>query len=223
MAMQDVIDRIFKLSPENSDNVTMEEGATFSPEDDSFFVVAQADPTKRLKFDASGVTTATTRTIAVPDADVTFGGAGAKRTVVDTGGAFATPIVLTAADSGKIYLLDDAAGLDFTLPAIAAADVGIEYTFFVTVTNTSNSYRFTAASGDLLRGNLLLIDTNAVYTAPQAVAEGPNESSHLVLDLTSDATGGMLGGWFTITAITATGWFLRGVLQADGTITSPFA
>jgi hypothetical protein len=220
MAMQDVIDRIFKLSPENSDNVTMEEGATFSPEDDSFYVVGQADNTKRIKFDASGVTTATTVTLPVTDAGLTNSG---LRTVVDTGGAFATPIVLTAADSGKIYLLDDAAGLDFTLPALAAAQVGIEYTFFVTVTNTSNSYRFTAASGDLLRGNLLLIDTNAAYTAPQAVAEGPNESSHLVLDLTSDATGGMIGGWFTITAISATGWFLRGVLQADGTITSPFA
>jgi hypothetical protein len=220
MAMQDVIDRIFRQNPANSRNISLEEGASLSPEDDQFYIVDPTDVTKRLRFDAGNVTTGTTVTVSANDAGLVSSG---FRTVVDTGGAFATPIVLTAADSGKIYLLDDAAGLDFTLPAIAAAQVGVEYTFFVTVTNTSNSYRFTAASGDLLRGNLLLIDTNAAYTAPQAVAEGPNESSHLVLDLTSDATGGMLGGWFTITAITATGWFLRGVLQADGTITSPFA
>jgi hypothetical protein len=149
--------------------------------------------------------------------------AGGKRTVVDTGGAFATPIVLTAANSGSIYLLDDAAGLDFTLPALAAADVGIEYTFFVTVTNTSNSYRFTAQAGDLMRGNVLVVDTSDAYTAPQIVADGPNESSHLVIDLTSDATGAMLGGWLTLTAISATGWFARGVLQANGTITTIFA
>jgi hypothetical protein len=155
----------------------------------------------------------------------TFSGAmlGGKRTVVDTGGAFATPIVLTAANSGSIYLLDDAAGLDFTLPAITASDTGIEYTFFVTVTNTSNSYRITAATGDLYRGCVWVVDTNAVYTAPQAVIEEPNGSSHLILDLTSDATGGMIGGWFTITAITATGWFVRGILNADGTILNPFA
>jgi hypothetical protein len=168
-----------------------------------------------------GAVSLTSPTLVTP----TISGAvsGGKRTVVDTGGAFATPIVLTAANSGSIYLLDDAAGLDFTLPALAAADVGIEYTFFVTVTNTSNSYRFTAQTGDLMRGNVLVIDTSDAYTAPQAVADGPNESSHLIIDLTSDATGAMLGGWLILTAISATGWFARGVLQANGTITTIFA
>jgi hypothetical protein len=155
----------------------------------------------------------------------TFSGAmlGGKRTVVDTGGAFATPIVLTAANSGSIYLLDDAAGLDFTLPAITASDTGIEYTFFVTVTNTSNSYRITAATGDLYRGCVWVVDTNAVYTAPQGWADNPDESNDVIIDLTSDASGGMLGGWLTLTAIHATGWFVRGVLQADGTIVTIFS
>jgi hypothetical protein len=220
MAKRDQVLDAFAFSPVNSNNLGLGEEFTLSPEDDSFFVVDETDPTKRIRFDAGAITTGTTVVVAASDAGINTTG---LRTVVDTGGAFATPIVLTAADSGKIYLLDDAAGLDFTLPAIGAAQVGMEFTFFVTVTNTSNSYRFTAATGDLLRGNLLMIDTNAVYTAPQAVAEGPNESSHLVLDLTSDATGGMIGGWFTITAIHATGWFVRGVLQADGTIANPFA
>jgi hypothetical protein len=163
----------------------------------------------------------TTPTITSP----TISGAvlGGKRTVVDTGGAFATPIVLTAANSGSIYLLDDAAGLDFTLPAIGSADTGIEYTFFLTVTNTSNSYRITAATGDLLRGNVWVVDTNAVYTAPQGWADNPDETNDLIIDLTSDASGGMIGGWLTLTAIHATGWFVRGVLQADGTIVTIFS
>jgi hypothetical protein len=143
--------------------------------------------------------------------------------IYDTGGAFATPVVLTAADSGRVILLDDAAGLDFTLPALTASNLGIRYRFLVTVTNTSNSYRITAQAGDLLRGAVLVVDTSDAYTAPQAVADSPNESSHLVIDLTSDATGGMLGGYLELLGITATGWFVSGVLQANGVITTIFA
>jgi hypothetical protein len=131
--------------------------------------------------------------------------------------------VLTAADSGSIYLLDDAAGLDFTLPALTASNVGITYRFLVTVTNTSNSYRITAQAGDLLRGAVLVVDTSDAYTAPQAVADTPDASDDLIIDLTSDATGGMLGGHLELIGIHATGWFVSGILQANGVITTIFS
>ncbi len=143
--------------------------------------------------------------------------------VVDTAGVYATPIVLTAADSGKTYLLDDAAGLDFTLPAIAAADVGIRYTFLVATTVTSNAYRITAQSGDLFRGHVLISDFDAAYTAPQILAAEADESNDVIITIAVAASGGVKGGWFDLTAIHATGWFVRGNLLGDGTIVTIFS
>jgi hypothetical protein len=148
---------------------------------------------------------------------------GGRRPVTDTGGAYATPIVLTAADSGKWYLLDDAAGLDFTLPALSAAEVGIHYTFLVSVTNTTNSYRITAQSGDLMRGSVLISDFDAAYTAPQILAAEADESNDLIITMAAAAQGGRAGGWLDLTAITATGWFVRGNLLGDGTIVTIFS
>jgi hypothetical protein len=201
---------------------------TFIPDgsgvlDSVFGIVDNSDTTKRVAFDASGLTTATTRTLTVPDQDMNLGtGVGALKSVVDTGGAFATPIVLTAADSGKIYLLDDAAGLDFTLPALTSSNLGIQYTFFLITTNTSNSYRLTAQTGDIINGHVLISDFDAAYTAPQILAAEAGGST-LVATIGPAAKGGTAGGWLDITAITATGWFMRGNLLGDGTIATIFS
>jgi hypothetical protein len=66
MAMQDVIDRIFKQSPANSRSIVMEEGATFSPQHDAFYIVDGTDNTKRVNFSLAGVPTGTTRTLVLP-------------------------------------------------------------------------------------------------------------------------------------------------------------
>lgn len=155
----------------------------------------------------------------------TISGSVQKRTVVTTGGAYATPIVLTAANSGSFYLLDTAAGLDFTLPAVGASDTGIHYTFFLTATRTSNNYRITAQAGDLLRGGVQMFDKDTATGDTNALISvfRPNESSHLVVTLATDATGDMIGGWIELTAITATGWFVRGSLIGDGSMTTPFS
>lgn len=192
--------------------------------DDRLLFVDPADQTKAVRIDAGSVTTATTRVLTAPDQDMNLGtGVGAKVAVIDTGGVYATPIVLTAADSGKIFLLDDAAGLDFTLPAIAAADVGIRYTFFLNTTVTSNAYRITAQTGDLMRGHVLIADFDAAYTAPQILAAEADESNDLVITIAVAASGGRAGGWLDLTAIHATGWFVRGNLLADGTIVTIFS
>jgi hypothetical protein len=155
------------------------------------------------------------------------GSAGLRETVVDTGGAFATPIVLTAGDTGKTYLLDDAAGLDFTLPAIAAADVGIKYRFLVQVEPTSNSYRFTAQAADLLLGRLVIIDKDMVEGSTEAVQQlnRPDGTDDLILTITGtdDTQGSLVGGSFTIEAITATRWWVEGVLIGDGALATNFS
>lgn len=153
----------------------------------------------------------------------TFGELNYKAQVTDTGGAFATPIVLTAAQSGRVILVDDAAGLDFTLPAISASEVGTKFEFLVTTSITSNSFRVTAASGDLLRGGIAMFDFDAAYTAPQGAYYTPDESNDLIMTMNGTTTGGKKGTKITFTAISATGWFVSGIAFGDGVLATPFS
>jgi hypothetical protein len=146
-----------------------------------------------------------------------------KKHVIDTGGVYATPVVLTEAQSGATILVDDAAGLDFTLPAIGTAQIGIYYKFLVTTTITGNNFRVTAASGDLLRGGVWMVDFDAAYTAPQGVFLEPDESDDLVFSCNGSTTGGKKGSVVEFTAITATGWFVNGTVAGDGVLASPFS
>lgn len=150
-----------------------------------------------------------------------------KRQVTDTGGAFATPVVLTSAQSGRVLLLDDAAGLDFTLPAIAAADIGTHFLFLLVVEPTSNSYRITAATGDVLNGHVIIYDKDVAEGSTEALLQvfQANGSSHLVFTITGsdDTQGSLIGGWVEYTAISATGWFVRGSLIGDGSLATPFS
>ena len=157
-----------------------------------------------------------------------LGATNFKRQVTDTGGVFATPIVLTAAQSGRTILLDDAAGLDFTLPSLAsAADIGTHFLFLLTVEPTSNSYRFTAASGDVLSGHIIIYDKDLAEGSTEALQQifQANGSSHLVVTITGtdDTQGSLIGGWLEFTAISATGWFVRGSLIGDGALATPFS
>lgn len=171
------------------------------------------------------VTGATTlsSTLAVTGASTLSGAVNYKRQVTDTGGAYATPIALTEAQSGRVVLVDDAAGLDFTLPALAAAQIGTHYKFLVTVSVTSNNFRVTAQAGDLLKGGLLAIDFNDVYTAPQAVFLEPDGSDDLVMTMNGTTTGGKIGTVVEFIAISATEWFVTGTMVADGVIATPFS
>lgn len=146
-----------------------------------------------------------------------------KSQVTDTGGAFATPIVLTTAQSGRLILVDDAAGLDFTLPAIGASDIGTWFEFLVTVSVTSNSFRVTAGAGDLLNGGVLAIDFDAAYTAPQAAFYEPDFSDDLIMTCNGTTTGGKKGTRIKFEAVSATQWFVTGTLVGDGVLATPFS
>lgn len=146
-----------------------------------------------------------------------------KKTVTDTGGAYATPIVLTSAQSGAVILVDDAAGLDFTLPAIGANDIGMKFEFLVTVTITSNNFRVTAAAGDLLNGGVWMVDFDAAYTAPQGVFLEPDFSDDLVMTMNGGTTGGKKGTKVEFIAVSATQWFVTGTVAGDGVLATPFS
>lgn len=220
--VEDFVDQV------TSHEARIRTGKTLAIPDSVLQIEDDADATKVIAFSAGGLTTGTTCTVSVPDASaVNFSGAGALRTIVDTGGAFASPIVLTAADSGKTYLLDDAAGLDFTLPAVAAATLGMTFRFYVQTTLTSNSYRFTAASGDLLMGHVLIIDKDAATGDTNALFSvfRPDQSDDLILTIggSADTSGRLTGGWVEFEAITATRWFVRGILIGDGSLVTVFS
>lgn len=159
-------------------------------------------------------------TLDVTGATTIAGTLNHKKQVTDTGGAYATPIVLTEAQSGRTILCDDAAGLDFTLPAVAAAQVGTWYEFLVTVSITSNNLRVTAASGDLLRGAMPVFDFDTANTVTYFT---PDESDDLVFTFNGGTKGGKKGSWVRFTAIHATGWFVHGIGFGDGSLATPFA
>lgn len=167
----------------------------------------------------SGATTFAS-SVGITGATTIGGTLNYKQEVIDTGGAYATPIVLTEAQSGRTILVDDAAGLDFTLPAVAAAQIGTFYKFLVTTTITSNNLRVTAASGDLLRGGVLVVDFDTANTATYFT---PDESDDLVYTANGSTKGGKKGTVVTFTAITATGWFVEGLTYGDGSLATPFA
>lgn len=151
------------------------------------------------------------------------GAINSKLQITDTGGAYATPIVLTAAQSGRVILVDDAAGLDFLLPALAAGDVGVHFKFLVTTTITSNLFRVTAAAADLLRGGVLMVDFDDVYTAPQGAFLEPDESDDLIFSCNGSTTGGKKGTVVEFIGIHATGWYVTGIVVGDGVLATPFA
>jgi hypothetical protein len=159
-------------------------------------------------------------TLAVTGATTLTGAVNYKRQVTDTGGVYATPIALTEAQSGRVILVDDAAGLDFTLPAVAAAQIGTFYEFLVSVTITSNLFRVTAQTGDLLRGAVSIVDFDTANTISYFAAD---ESNDLIFSCNGDTKGGKKGTRVRFTAITATGWFVDGLLYGDGVLATPFA
>lgn len=159
-------------------------------------------------------------TLAVTGNTTIAGTLNYKAQVTDTNGVFATPIVLTTAQSGRVILVDDAAGLDFTLPAIAAADIGTKFEFLVTTTVTSNSFRVTAAAGDFLNGSVWIADFDTANTGAYFTANG---SSHLVCTMNGSTQGGKKGTKVTFTAISATGWFVDGIVFGDGVLATPFS
>ncbi len=213
---------------EASHTLRAKTGTLHAYPDTVFQIEDDADATKILKFSVGGIATATTRTITVPDADISLSGVGGLRTVVSNSTAvYATPVVLTQADAGKIQLCNVATGIDFTLPAVTSSNIGMTFEFFITVEVTSNTYRWTAQSGDLLFGHVWLTDKDAATGDANALIGQfrPNGSSHLVLTITGsdDTQGSLVGGSLKFTAITATGWFVQGDLIGDGSLATVFS
>ena len=126
------------------------------------------------------------------------------------------PVALTAAQSGALCVFDKTDGAIFTLPAAVA---GLTYEFVIAVASSSNAHRVNCTSGDFLLGSIM---SHATDDTGLSSAYAANGTTHLAINLDSDAVGRLAGGKFRVTAISGTQWVISGDLLATGTVATPF-
>lgn len=136
-----------------------------------------------------------------------------KRSVLASSGN----TTMTSAMSGS-FMIIDGAGTDYTLPAIGAGDVGMEFWFGVTVTSTDATV--VAGAADLLTGGVMIMSTGAGI---ENDAFSPDVSDDLTTTMNGTTKGGIIGSTLHYVAISATRWYVDGTLIGSGTIETPFS
>ena len=99
-------------------------GATITVADNAFTIQDNADPTKQAQFQASGITTGTTRTFTLPDANATLARTDAAQTFTGTqtfGAVVGTTGTFTGAVSGLTLEVFKTASADSPLTAAQVA------------------------------------------------------------------------------------------------------
>lgn len=140
-----------------------------------------------------------------------------KRNVISGLGATRT---LSEDESGSVVLFDKADGIVVTLPA--AAPVGTTFDFAVSVTLTSNVYKFITGVGtELIVGQILGCDTDTSNTT--IVWPGLVGSSYIAVSMNKTTTGGIKGDSFSVTKLNATTWLCNGHVNNNGTVATPFS
>lgn len=150
--------------------------------------------------------------------------AGGGATVLMAGGAVgnvtsvtAATLAPTAQQSGTTFLLNRAAGCTITLPAPV---VGVNYKFVVQTAVTSNDYGMdTDGASTFLAGVIQQV------IAASATSEGQagDGTSHVSLNMNGSTTGGLVGSYHTVTAISGTVWWVDGIHVGSGTLATGFA
>lgn len=122
---------------------------------------------------------------------------------------------LLAAESGGTFCFDAAAGTVFTLPAPVQ---GMQFTFFSTVTITSNNAKIITNAG-----TVFLLGEVFTYTTATASGAGFafNGSTHIACLMNGTTTGGIIGTKINVTALSTTQWMIDGLIVGSGTIATP--
>lgn len=123
-------------------------------------------------------------------------------------------------ESGAFCQFDRAAGVVYTLPALTAALIGMQFEFLVTVSVTSNAHKIiTADAATFLLGEVFAF-TTATASGAGFAADG---STIRALSANGSTTGGLIGERYIVTAISATQWAITGQTVGSGTLATPFA
>lgn len=139
---------------------------------------------------------------------------GRHRQVIQGVGATRT---LLAKESGALCLFDRAAGIVYTLPTPVE---GMEFEFRAIVSVTTNAYKtITSTAAIFLVGG---VEASTLTSGGQDffVADGTT-----IVSISEDGVtkGGLIGGTYTVTAISATQWEIKGLTCGSGTLATPFA
>lgn len=141
---------------------------------------------------------------------------GMHRNIIQSVGATRT---LLAEESGSICLMDRAAGVVYTLPTPAE---GMEFIFQATVAVTSNAYKVITATpaSQFLIGGLVIASLTVAESGDAFQADGTT-----IVAISEDGAtkGGLIGGWYKLSAISSTQWLVSGHTIGAGTLATPFA
>lgn len=132
--------------------------------------------------------------------------------------ALAASRTLVAAESGALVTLGVATGMTLTLPTPV---VGMQFEVVTTVTRTSNSYKIiTSAATVFMLGSVMIGDPTVAQSGDVFEADG---TSIVAVTIDGDTKGGFIGSTLRFTALSATQWFVEGLLIGAGTLATPFA
>jgi hypothetical protein len=124
------------------------------------------------------------------------------------GGEVATRQLL-ASESGSLCLFDVAAGVVYTLPEIARTEqIGMYFDFATIVTVTSNSAKVITKETT----TEFILGTIFGYTTDVTEIDGFefNGSTHVAIASNGSTTGGVIGDYYRLTAISLTQWLITG-------------
>lgn len=142
-----------------------------------------------------------------------------SQTALNTSGVVSgtgATLTITAAQSGKKFLFDRAAGIVFTLPAPV---VGLKYTFITTVSLTSNAYTINTSGASVFMVGAVL---GAIEGAATDECHFANGTTHIGISSNATTTGGLIGGYLEVECISATVWEVKGILSCTATPATPF-
>jgi len=139
---------------------------------------------------------------------------GEHQNVIQSVGATRT---LLAKESGSLCLNDVASGIVWTLPAPVA---GMQFEFGTTVQRTSNSFKvITNSASVFLIGAVMAGDATIATSGDVFTADG---TSHVAMTCDGDTKGGFVGERVIFRAISATQWYVHGLVIGTGTMATPF-
>ena len=119
---------------------------------------------------------------------------------------------------GAFFVLDRAAGIEFTLPKASAANIGWNATVNVKTTLSGTMTIKTARTEDLFVGGINIAST----TVAKSIAAQPNGTSHDQIVADADTKGRLAGGSLTFKIVEANKIFVSGNLVGSETVVTPF-
>ena len=123
-------------------------------------------------------------------------------------------------DLNKWFVNGHTNGFDMWLPSISAADAGLWLGVRVGVANAGAGIIITAASGDLLVGNVF--NTKATDAVANRVYFAADGSDDLIFTMNGTTQGGLIGSQVFFQVNKDGYWNVRGDLNGSGTLATNF-